>query len=376
MAPLPLVIGGQRVTIDQLAGQNYVVGYPELIALIVRHCENPSYGYALAPAYIYPLPGKQKIWALPGRSWAPGQRLKAFRIGDSSDYRIIFVHKYDKMTGELWLEVVAASKFSTIKLGGNGFFLQPHFLEPVGASAVAVANGGTAGTNVDEIRASLMLPFNPSYSVLFSDFVVPDSFCRIGTSSSDLGPAYQDRISTNVPFSFSSHPGVYGFSRQATQHVCFGRGWINWADMSGDNTAFEAMVNFDNLSSSNAYTYEVGLIGTATGGKISISYQEDQNTGRFQVIHGVSNSYTTVNSTFTVAADTWYKLRIAIAGSNIIASANGTQLASFSKTNYQNVAQSNLMTPMARLTVTGTTDTSIMAYLDYLYFRKHFPSGR
>lgn len=374
MATLPLVINGQLVDINQLSGYNYVSGYPELANLLWRHCQNPSHGWTLQGMYIYPIPGRQKIFALPGRSWAPGQRLKAYRFGNTGDYRIIFVRKYDKYTGELWIEVVGSPIFTTPKMGATGYYLMPHFIEPVFSAVAPITSGGTAGATIDEARQGLLLPDTTKYLTLYNDFISPDSYCLACNTNTVICDAYNDggvTVGTSLGAAYNQHPGLFtltGLSGANT--VAFGRPYLNWTDFSGDDTYFETDVIFNTLASSASYTFQCGLVGPS--GNVRVAYTDTLNSGRFVLQHGVNGTITTVTTTLAVTTNTWYKIRLFVASSNIQLQINGGNYAVAAKTNYQGVSQTNLMTPMVRMTGSGYQAILV----DYLYFLKHFPGGR
>ena len=374
MATLPLVINGQLVDINQLSGYNYVSGYPELANLLWRHCQNPSHGWTLQGMYIYPIPGRQKIFALPGRSWAPGQRLKAYRFGNTGDYRIIFVRNYDKYTGELWIEVVGSPIFTTPKMGATGYYLMPHFIEPVFSAVAPLSSGGTGGATIDEARRGLLLPDTSKYLTLYSDFISPDSYCLWCAGNNVTCDAYNDggvTVGVTLSASYAQHPGIATLSKAGVgDTLAFGRPYLNWTDFSGDDPYFETEVLFLTLAPSGTYTFQCGLI--SANGNVRVTYTGNVNSGRFVLQHGLNGAITSVNTTLTVTTNTWYKIRLFVNGSNIQLQINGTNYATAAKANYQGVNQTNLMTPMVR--TTGLADQSIL--VDYLYFLKHFPSGR
>jgi hypothetical protein len=375
MATLPLVINGQLVDIDQLSGFNYVAGYPELAGLLWRHCQNPAFGYTLQGMYIYPIPGRQKIFALPGRSWAPGQRLKAYRFGNSGDYRIVFVHKYDKNTGELWIEVVASPIFTTPKMGATGYYLAPHFVEPILSAAAPIASGGTGGVGVDEARLGLQIADRKNYASWFTDFIFPESYVNLTNGlNTVISRAFDDgRVATALPGDFAQHPGTFLLGATAGGNgVAFGSPYLNWTDFSGDNTVYECSVLFNTLASSGNYAFQCGLLGAAAGGHVRCQYTDNVNSGRFTLQHGIGGGNTVVNTTLTVATGTWYRIRLSISSTNIALTINNTQYATVSKTSYQGVSQVNLMTPM--IMITPSQNAVIAA--DYMYFLKHFPAGR
>lgn len=377
MSTLPLVIAGQTVGLGELAGYNYLSGYPELMTLLIQHCQDPANGYALSPAFIYPFPGKQKIYAQQGRSWQQGQRLRAAKIGLTTNWRTVIVHNYLPLTGELWIEVMASSVYESAQVGSGGWYLTPYFSEPIGAALVAIANGGTAAATVDDARVSLQLPLNTTYQTFFSDFIFPDCFCRNIYNNVDQGAAVSYDAGTNLSIDFSAHPGLMKMQTQIStdvQQVSFGKAYNHhWADMSGDNSVFESLFHIPALSTSGTYQFETGLIGT--NAKISLSYKDTLNAGSFQYVYGTGGAYTTTNTAVLAAINTWYKFTVVISGANVQMTINGASSTTTAKAAYQGVGTTNRMTPMARLTQAASA-LSPLVNLDYLYYRKFFPSGR
>lgn len=372
MSQLPLVIGGQLIDFNQLAGFNYVQGFPELMDRSWRHNRDAMIGYTENKTFIYPLPGKQRIYASPGKSWKPGSRLRAYRAGNVSDWRIVNVISYNTVTGELYIEIVGSSTFETAAMGGTAWLLTPFFTDMTQSAALPIANGGTAATSVDDARASLMLPHHSRYAHFYSDFIQPVSYCRIGSSAVDEGMAIPVMSSVNLSEDFATHPGIYRLGVNTGHRILgFGRYCASrWTDFSGDDTLFEMQFRLPALSSSGSYNFECGLIGTSA--KITVAYTDTANSGRFQYIYGANASYSTSNSTLTVVAGTWYKMSIAVSGANINISI-GAQSINTSKAPFQGVSSGNRMMPATRLT---RTSGSPIAEVDYMYFRKHFTNGR
>lgn len=378
MTALPLDFYGQTVGINQLSGQNYVQGWPELVQLILAASQNPSFGYALPPCFVYPTPGKQRVYAIKGRSWMPGQRLRAYRFGNAGDYRTVMVHAYDFYSGILDIEVVASSTYETEAGAATGYYFTPYFSEPIGASLVSIATGGTGGSDIDSSRKALLLPTQRNYSIFYSDFVNPNSWARHSINNVDKGAAsFNNTGSGSLNIDYQNHPGILYMQNVVSVNdvevVSFGRPFEHgWCDMSGDDTMFESLFYFPALSVSGAYLFETGLIGSQA--KIAVSYMDTLNTGKFQILSGVGASYSTFNSALTVASSTWYKVNISISGANVAITINGANGTTVAKSTFQGVTDLNKMIPMARLTMKAAG--TINSYLDYLYFRRHFNAGR
>lgn len=376
---LPLYINNQKITIDQLSGNNYVAGYPELMALFVIHQQDPNLGYTQTPTFIFPTPGKQTFYATPGKSWKPGMRLRAYRFGNGADFRTLIVYDYDAITGKVRAEVVASGLFTTPELNVSGYFLTPYFGEQVGAAVLGFANGGTGGTNVEDARKGLQFNNNKWFSTLFADFVLPNNYCRYIVAGVDQGPAVDAATGISLDYDFSVHPGVFKLTAgQAGTNIAaslqFGKNYdYDWADFSGDETVFEADILIPALGTSGAYTLEIGLLGPTA--KICVQYKDTLNTGRFQIITGVSSSFATFNTTLAAAATTWYKIRMEIISTNISIQINGANGTTVAKGIFQGVSTGNRMTPMIRAT-SNAVAVEARVHSDYLYFRKHFPTGR
>jgi len=251
--------------------------------------------------------------------------------------------------------------------------------KPIGAALVALSAGGTGASDIDSARKSLLFNTQRNYNVIFADFINPNSWARHSVNSVDKGSAaINNNSSAGLPIDYQNHPGIL-ILQNAThlndvEVVSFGRPWESgWADMSGDDTVFECLFNLSGLSTSGAYLIETGLIGATA--KICVSYMDTLNTARFQILSGVSASYSTFNTTLTVAAATWYKVNISISGANVSITINGANGTTVAKSTFQGVSDANKMIPMFRATAKTATGVSII-YLDYLYFRRHFQSGR
>ena len=374
MATLPLYINGQLITIDQLSGFNYVVGYPELAALIAAHGATPMFGWTREAQYVYPLPGTQRLWTLPGRSWRAGTRLRASRFGANSDWRTLTVISYDRYTGEMYAEITASTAFTLPVTGGQGYYLTPYAYEPISSTGALPASYGTGGFTVDDARAGLLLPNPSNYLCLFNDFVFPDSSIKVGTASAtqQYTSFLDDGENTNNGIDYGTHPGVFTFgSSNNVTSLYFGKYYGPWTDMTGDNTFFEIDVLFPKLSSSGNYVFNAGLIGP--NANVRVSYTDNVNSGRFVLQHGINGGLTSVNTTVTMAINTWYRIRLDISSTNIRLLINGSPSATASKTNYQNVAPTNLMIPTVR-SIGAAYANSVMT--DYMFFLKHFPTAR
>ncbi len=373
MATLPLTINGQIVDLNQLTGFNYVTGYPEIAALLQQAGQSPNFGWTAANMFIYPIPGRQTIYAIPGRSWGPGQRLRAYAFGNASDYRTIYVYSYDIYSGKLVIEVVASSSYVTPASANTGYYLTPNYSEPAFAGAIPIANGGTGAFTLDTARTSLQLPSRSTYSILFHDFILPDTIIRNRYGEDLSSDGY-----TPIPLeaAYSAHPGLYHLpSDSGNDAVAFGRIASGWTDFSGDSTYFEASVYIKALSTSLArYELQVGLIGTGVGNYAGLyaSYTDNINGGQFVFKNGLNGAVGSTNTTVAVAASTWYKIQLAISSGNIYLTINGTNAASTAKASYQGMTQSNWMTPA----VVNTAAASNKMVVDYLYFIKHLASGR
>lgn len=381
MSTLPLPINGEVFDINRLAGRTYVQDFPRLMSQLLEHERNPVFGYCLAPAFIYPLPGKQRIYTQVGKSWGPGCRLRAYRIGNAANWRTLLVHEYSAVTGIMYAEVTATSTFETSQVGATGYFITPYFPEGVNTtSALAFANGGTSAATVDAAREALLLPINRTATVMFADFVFLNRECRLMQNGVDLGAAIHSIVASPTWFlnyAYDQHPGIVDLITtgllNSTAQLALGRpSDHHWTDFAGNDTLFEAQLLIPFLSTGGTFQIEVGLIGT--NAKLSFSYKDTLNTGRFQFVYGVGASYTTIASALTVAAGTWYKFKISISGANIVFDVNGTQTTVAAST-YQGVALTNRMTPQIRITQ-AVAGSSGEAYVDYIYFRKTFPTGR
>lgn len=361
MSTLPLVIGGQTVSVDQLSGYNYVHGYPELAGLLKEHGRRPYFGWTVEGAYVYCTPGKQRILTTPGKSWCAGYRLRASRFGNSGDYRTLRVISYDKDTGLMHVEVVASSTFSTPESGSTGYYLYPEFPEAMGTSLLGISSGAVGGRDPITARSGIRVSEPEDYSEFYLDFLSPEDYCSMNTTGATYVrfpvPGFPE---TSLQLTFDTHPGYFRFADSDT--VAIGRPYLDWTDFSGDQTYFECAIRFEQLVSGYSITF--GLLGASA--KLVFVYDFSVNSSRFTVVHGVSSSYTTINTTFTPVVSTWYTLKIYVSGSNILFTINGTTVATISKTNYQGVSSSNLMTP--QITHTGDPKSP---YIDYMYFKKH-----
>lgn len=380
MATFPLEFDGQTVGVDKLSGTKYVHAYSELIQQLLRHGAGTRYGYALSPTYIYPVPGKQRVVAQTGRSWVPGQRLLAYKAGSTANWRIVVVRAYDPATGTLDLDVVSSSRFETPEAGVSHWYFTPNFVEQISAasSVISLSGGGTAGYSVETARNGLLLPTNSSIKEWFADFFLNESHVRhvTSTGSSEEVLRTNEFSGQDLVYPYDNSPGIYHLSAAVGQSesVQFGLDyWQNWADFGGAATLFECGLYPSQVSATNYYRFDVGLLGANAAAKFR--FECGVNSQRFQVIHGVNSSYTTVNTTTTVTEGVYYKLRIEVSGSNLLFKVNGTTVATVSASSYQSVSASNRMTPMVKVTgISSGMDAEV--FVDYLYFRKQFTSGR
>lgn len=386
MSTLPLYINEQKITIDQLGGFAYPVGYPELVQLMLLHNKDPATGFSnpLSKPFIYPLPGKQSIYASRGRSWAPGQRLRAFKSGVGTAWLTILVNAYDKLTGKLTFEVTAASYFDvTIP---NFYMLTPYYPQYVNTALLPTANGGTAANTVDNARTNLQLPTHSAYSTQFADFTLPNSFARHVTKTAgvlaDLGPAWESILPLTNSYEPNNNPGIVRIDNTYTpaavgnsDAVFFGKPFLHdWTDFSGAGTAFECNVNLETLSAiaGNGYLLEIGLVGSTA--KLLCSYADNVNSGRFVYSSGVSSSFASLNTTLTVAINTWYKIRIEVTGATITFKINDAQAQTVTAATFAGLSGNNRMSPFARITITNGNGSR--AAIDYMMFRKNLSPVR
>lgn len=383
MSQMPLYFEGQLVDINQLSGNNYVQGYPELMTLMGRHVRNPANGYALAPTFIYPLPGKQRIYAQTGRSWKPGTRLRAYRAGNTGDWRTVMVHAYDPATGVLDIQVVASNNFETPRVGAQAWFLTPNFYEVVGTTAAALTTGGTGGFDIDSARAGLALPVNVKYQQWFADFLHNENFISVvtTTNTTDEGVAGTTALSgAALSYGYDNNPGVYRLDAgsgggNTVRSLQIGRSFLHhWTDFTGDDTLFECGLFITGVSATNYYRMEVGLIGG--NGQVKFQFQCSINTQRFQVIHGINGGTTTVNTSVAAVAGSFFKFRFIKAGGNISAFINGANVATLTGSTYSQVTATNRMTPMVRVTSLTGGGLTASADVDYIFYRKQFLNGR
>jgi len=387
MSTLPLTLADQLVTINQLAGSNYVPGYPELLNLLGQHPRKLLVGATViaSNAYIYPIPGKQRVWAVKGKGWTSGMRLRAYKAGNLTHYCTILVNDYSAATGQMIFEVLAASYFDLAQ--PSAYFFTPFFPESAASAVLSTASGGTAGNDIESARVGLKLPCNSKFTELFADFVVPLNICRRivrRPTLFDNGAAVALPLATN-PYDYQNHPGV---ARVGTgtptgpisavgdyDGVVLGRpSGHDWADWGADGTVFEAQINLPALITDSKSQVEVGLVGT--NAKLLVCYTNGVNTGRFTFQTGVSGSYTTQNTVLTVAAATWYKIRLETVGANIQVQINGANTLTVAKAGFQGLSGNNRMSPLTRMIAIVSSPAQVAIDIDYLYFLREFPTAR
>lgn len=366
------IFNEQAVTPAQLTGTNYVQGYHELITMMAEYLKDTANGYSTSSTFIYPLPGTQRIYATPTRSWLPGVRLRAYKGGKPSNWRTIIVKEYNKDTGEMVIEVVASSDFETADTGTGFWYLTPNFMEGIQTSPVSVSAGGTGASSVDSARNSIIAPLNRKVKEWFTDFILPSTDFRLNGQLFDPLPV---RTGASLDYPYSTSPGVFELVGEPTSAIEIGNSAIKgWTDFSGENTLFEARITFPVIPLSIGPLYEIGLASAQT--QLLIVVEPGVNLNKFRYKYGTGGAFTTVDSASAYAPSTFYTFRIQASGANILFLVNGSSLGSVPASAYSGLSGINKFTPTIKASTSKLGGNNTFAHVDYMYFRKEFPLGR
>jgi hypothetical protein len=150
--------------------------------------------------------------------------------------------------------------------------------------------------------------------------------------------------------------------------------WIATAPSRGAQyTEFISRVRLENLSdATDTFTVRVGMLGALDDASRGswFKYTNGTNSGQWQCLSRDASSVTTTNTTSTVAAGTWYTLRIVHTGTGTAYFyVNGTLVA----TNSTNVP-TDYFVPAGLIIVKSAGTTARLMYIDYIQSTTLLPS--
>lgn len=235
----------------------------------------------------------------------------------------------------------------------------------------------TSASSLDKALVRNVLIPNNRNIIYFSDFLVggqgfgpyTSAFSGTGSTSGSGGVGIDaTHIGSNL-VTMGTTAGSYSYIGTDNNCMLLGGGvWI-----------FESVVRVANLSdATDTYSLRAGfgdgLVGSESTNGVAIRYTHGTNSGAWQGYTVASSTETTVNSAVTVAANTWYKLRIEInaAASSVEFFVDGVSIGT-SSTNIPSAVMGFIAINIRR--TAGTTNART-AYVDYTYIFHQLTAAR
>lgn len=382
---LPITMGDVTITPASLQGYNYVSGLPTALQAMLLCATTQWDGVTQAGTVIYAGPSAQRIFVSIGKGWITGARLvlAALDQGGNTVFCLVRVISYNAVTGEFWIENlyqnVFIANFATV------WSITSQYPDTILGTPLAVTSGGTGGADIRTARSGLTKwRMESGYSVLFDDFAgSPEASV---TQDTHVGAGVRPYVRPFCPISpdTTNHPGTLyltvtaatgaGVVGEQVAYFPFNPNAASSVAFSGANTVFEAAVYIPTLSNvTDRFVVSVGLVqigfgsvnGSTTFNYFKARYCDQDNSGAWTAVYRLGAGEVVTNSAITVAAATWYKIRIANVGANIVLSINGTTVLT--------LANSTIFNNLSRIGVSlmkliGTS--AVATYVDYLYYKQ------
>ena len=358
---LPLQFDKSILFSTDLAGKNYVSGYPFMLQKIgaasytATHSEL-SKVYNTAPfgiptdtlykpkLYVFMCKGPQCVYAAPGKAFYQGADIRVYDYVTGVIIKPVIearVLSYDPRTGLLWFDAYSVlmgtgetNKFP-IENARVSVFNAKYAISGTPYTPRSIASGGTAATKDVDALANLGSRNIKTVMQYFTDFISPaeGAFTHV-----DNTPTYINGygLATILP---SEHPGVI---RQQVTSTLADRGRNFWIGPNTDQgktqgicalgvgDTWEWMTYIPTLATAgNDYRLTMGAFIQTSAGVISqleFLYSGSAQVKWQTVTRYVSGPVTTVSA--TNVATGWNKLSITNDGVNIVFKVNGATIAS------------------------------------------------
>lgn len=222
--------------------------------------------------------------------------------------------------------------------------------------------------------------FDPAYTVYwYSDFTSltnnpEDTF--VSFQNSGTGSAVQSVASTG------NHTGIVscGTGTTTTGRSCLVSA-LDAAEPANGILTYETLIRIPNVSDgTETYTTRFGFIDAVTGESTDgafFRYTHSVNSGKFEIVTRKAGAETAADSGTTVAANTWYKLKVVInaAANSVAFTINGTATSNSPiATNVPNTSSNLFGFGNMILKSAGSTSRSIQ--VDYMRFIHNLTTSR
>lgn len=280
------------------------------------------------------------------------------------------------------LQRSTGSAWESVEGSGGGGMVNP--MTTAGDLIVGGASGAPGRLAIATRASSILTPTSAgilewrsqtSFLRLFEDFIrgtLTDTgwidFGNNGAGSNIIGGSFGV-----VPLSTDTgRAGIVSFETGTTATgMAYAMGaqqltWSAWPPLKPDSgmpfAEFVSSVRIPVLSDgTNRFSFYTGSLGnnSKTSAGAGFFYQDDTNGGRWECFSGNGSSSTVADSGVTVAANTWYDLRVVVNPTARVFFINGTQVATITT----NLAASMCASGLYLAKSIGTTNRSVL--VDY-----------
>jgi hypothetical protein len=406
---LPLEFDDRIFSSEDLVGDNYLSGFPDLMQGVggnqaykttysdLRKTLNVEiYGRSPNPLdttknYVYVVKGRQTVYAASGRAFTPGADIRIYNyktVGATRSLMAARVVAYDELTGKLTFDTYA------INYGVDSSSVEVNKIPTLDArvtifgsryvtagTALAVANGGTGADNDRDALLSLGAANVSDVTDLFVDFLDPGVYMAMQAWTNNSNQFITIASSSTTP---NEHPGqlamiattdsnAYGFL------IGYGAGVVGKSGFSFKQAG--SFIEYMILASAipvtgNNYDFNVGVARSLgehdVFGGFGVKLNFAVNT-RFRAnATGASDvSITAVTPT----APTWFKIRITNDGTNLQYTINGVACATISIASTTLDFTNDLFMPSFGFGTTARAGTPTV-YVDYFHLKEFFNKPR
>lgn len=398
MSGFPLNINGAVFSSLTLGKHRYVQNYPDLLAAVTAHTEDPGMQLTASFVLVKRLFPSLRVYTfyvrtnLGFQSGMPVLVVAGFgEIHGLYPTMYGFIETYDISTGKITVRVDGYEH--SVFLPGTVYITALVMQQIPKPAVAAVAEGGTGATKITGGASSAAANCLISYpdnqlSLIFDDFSLWVNNWSSGahaypyTVVDITGAARFTQDSTDYLYTSNvdlyDRAGMLLLAVTATsENIILSRG-PGALHCTGGTMTFRTSVLIPTLSApGDEFKLFVGLRGAGSSianifshAGLGFTYTDSENSGRWVARYGANGSVTTSNLAPSVTADTWYDLEIETNATNLIFRVNGATLLTVAVSGAPSSGLLNLVSPAVQLTKIDGTFNESGVFVDYFYCRK------